>query len=191
MTEGQQQWSRQSLDSYFASSSYAQFEARGSFWIHFFDQDGSSIGRLHNPAFSWSKLTVTGAQGTFTFGPRGICDADEREIVRVEQDSDPAFVRLADGSAGSLHVSNEFLGAETTLVVLPGNSDQALIVARWPPVPPLSRWLKSAGNWSRYCEIALSCALVSRVPSLALAAWARNTLVPVSTGPTPTYSSGA
>jgi hypothetical protein len=189
MTEGQQQWSRESLDSYFASSSYAQFEARRSFVrYHYFDQDGNWIGKDRNRAFSWQKHTFSGGQGMFTVGSVGICDAKGKEIVSVELDSDPAVVRLVDGSEGSLHISNEFWGAETTLVVLLRNSDQAIIVARWPHAPPLSRWLKTAGNWSKNCEVALSCALVPRVPSLALVYWAFDALYVASEGSTPSLT---
>ena len=185
MTEGQKQWSRESLDGYFASMSYAQFEARGSLRLRYFDQAGTLIGKPHSPKFSWQNTTVSGAQGTFTFKSYGIFDANDREIVRVDQDSNPALVRLGDGSEGSLHISNESWGAETTLVVLPQNSDQALIVARWPPAPPVSRWLKTAGDWKRVCEIALSRALVPRIPSLALVAWADHVLSVFSDGFTP------
>jgi hypothetical protein len=190
-------WTRESLDGFFTDTEYERYEIRKSSshfspipgWM-FFDRDRELIARQRSGPFTRSKRTITGAGGSFTPGggqTSDVRDANNRNVVAVVHESNPLLVRLIDGSEAWACFSQVASGAETTLVMVLRESNRPILVARWLPAPPTSRWLKFPGDWAKTCQVAVSCALLPRVSPVAMMAFACNALFEASVGLTLIY----
>jgi hypothetical protein len=192
-------WTRGSLDGFFTDTEYERYEIRKSSshsssipsWMYF-DSDGELIGRQRSGPFTRSRRTITGTGGSFTPGRRqtsDVRDANNRNVVAVVHESNPLLVRLIDGSEARVYLSHVASGAETTLVMVLRESSRPILVARWLPAPPPSRWLKFPGDWAKTCQVAVRNTLALRVSPLAMMAFACNALFEASVGLILTYPS--
>lgn len=191
------QWSRESLGGFFTDTEYERYEIHKSSshfspipgWM-FYDRDRELIARQRSGPFTRSKRTITGPGSMFTPGggqTSDIRDTSNRTIVSVVHESNRPLARLIDGSEAWVCFSHVASGAETTLVMVLRESRRPILVARWLPALPPSRWLNFPGDWAKTCQVALSCALVSRVSPVAMMAFACNALFEASVGITLTY----